>query len=286
MHRITFHRADWARETCGRPDEAAFVVDDLCTTAKAEADRIHCEHHHLRRKSVVMTEMERGPGARPVHARLFGWALGLLLAVELLSLVPTWINAAPAGDEALFGYVGYFWGQGDFLPYRDAFENKPPAIFWVFRKLIGEGRHLFSGPRIAAAIGLLVCSVFAGLLAAEVCGSGPGALLGMLCACLLLRRGIDGPLADTEAFMLPFVCLAMLVVYRAVTSGRTLPLVAAGVLFGIAFLFKPVAAAELAAAALVLLLLRRPRGAAAFDRGELDPDRTELPVGCQQRHPG
>ena len=53
-------------------------------------------------------------------------------------------------DEDIFSYVGYAWHRGD-LPYRDAFENKPPGIF-LFWKLVWDiGGNLITA-RTAAVI--------------------------------------------------------------------------------------------------------------------------------------
>ena len=206
-------------------------------------------------------------GRAPVSAGslLSSRALVILLVVvvvcQLVAFVVTGRDSGPDSDEALFAYIAHFWATGDLLPYRGAFENKPPGIFLAYRLFMGDGSGMFGGTRVAAAFAQLLAAALLGLLVSSFQGRRVGLAAGLLVATFLLRRGVHGNLADTEAFMAPFVCAGMLIAWLSVTRQRAGFALMGGILLGCAFLFKPVAVAEIAALVLSLVLLRMPMAA-------------------------
>ncbi|NSW58427.1 MAG: glycosyltransferase family 39 protein [Armatimonadetes bacterium] len=206
-------------------------------------------------------------GRAPVSAESLpsGLALVILLLLvvvcQLLAFVVTGRDSGPDSDEALFAYIAHFWAKGDLLPYRDAFENKPPGIFLAYRLFMGDGSRILGGTRLAAVCAQLLAAALLGLLVSSFQGKRVGLTAGLLVAGFLLRRGLHGHLADTEAFMAPFVCAGMLVAWQSVTRQRVGFALLGGLFLGCAFLFKPVAAAETAALAISFVLLRLPMAA-------------------------
>lgn len=80
--------------------------------------------------------------------------LGLLLLARVPSLVQ------PAGaDQALYAYVGSRILDGD-LPYRDAWDQKPPAIHFVYAALLAAWHH----DSVVAAADLLAAGAVALML--------------------------------------------------------------------------------------------------------------------------
>src|SRR5262245_61907578 len=73
--------------------------------------------------------------------------LFFLLLISLAIRMPA-LHLPLDRDEGGFAYIGWVWNQGQ-LPYRDAFDNKPPMLYLAYRTAIelcganAEGVHLF-----------------------------------------------------------------------------------------------------------------------------------------------
>ncbi len=103
-------------------------------------------------------------------------ALGLICLLPIVLYLP-FLTEPFQNDEGLYAYVGRLLLHGG-LPYRDAFDNKPPAVFaWYALSFLLFGEHVWA-PRLLVALllsvttllvyveGKLVWSVRAGLVAA------------------------------------------------------------------------------------------------------------------------
>lgn len=178
----------------------------------------------------------------------------VLLVVRLPSLVQ------PMGaDEGLYAYVGERILSGG-LPYRDAWDQKPPAIhvtYAVMRAVL---------PRDAAvpAADLLIAAVVAALLwrlGTVVAGGrvGPWAAIVFLFLSnpAFARLGGVAVRAQCETFIAAAVTGAFLCLARVRAHPGGVNTFAAGALFGLAFLFKYNAAAYGLAGLFALLLWRQ-----------------------------
>jgi len=159
----------------------------------------------------------------------------VLFVVRLPSL------AQPMGaDQGLYAYVGEAIRAGG-LPYRDAWDQKPPAIhltYAVMRTIL---------PRNAAVpvADLLIAGVVAALLWA-LGTSMAGATVGGLAAVVFLllsnpafaRLGGVSVRAQCETFIAAVVTGAFLCLSRSRVSHADRRVVAAGILFGLGFMFK------------------------------------------------
>ncbi len=168
--------------------------------------------------------------------------LGLALAAVAGAALTAFRTAG--ADEWIFRYVGFAWATGD-LPYRDAYENKPPAIFlvWLLLWMGADGN-----PVLGRLLGLTAICVAAGcvsLTGARLWGSRRGLLAGPLFLIAACSPQVDHPFADTETFGV--LCVSGAAVL-ALGRSRTGPVAAgAGLLCGLALLFKPVFLIETAA---------------------------------------
>ena len=98
-----------------------------------------------------MTRAETAPAS---HAILWTLVLVMLLAARLPSLVE------PAGaDQSLYAYVGQRVSAGD-VAYRDAWDQKPPAIHFIYAGLWQVWPH----DEVVAAADLMAAGVVAWLL--------------------------------------------------------------------------------------------------------------------------
>jgi hypothetical protein len=168
-----------------------------------------------------------------------------LFAALILVRVPT--VAQPAGaDQGLYAYVGQRILAGE-MPYRDAWDQKPPAIHYTYAVMYA----LFPHDAIVPATDLIVAALTGWLI--FILGrrlGGPGA--GMLAAVLFLiytnptlsRLGGVRIQAQCEVFIALFATAALAIVHKTCTDDDELfrrgmrGMALAGVLFGITFFYK------------------------------------------------
>jgi len=192
-------------------------------------------------------------------ARGIFWTLfALCVALRLPSL------QQPAGaDQALYGYVGQRILHGE-LPYRDAWDQKPPGIHATYAVLWA----IWPDERVVPAADLAVAIGTALLLLALGRRIGPAGT-GETAALIFLFLGdpawgrLGGVRArgQCEVFIGLVSTAGLLLLHRALDAGakRVQALgFAAGALFGCAFVYKYNAGAVLIAAGLAALWWWRP----------------------------
>jgi hypothetical protein len=183
-------------------------------------------------------------------ARGIFWALfALCVALRLPSL------QQPAGaDQALYGYVGQRILQGE-VPYRDAWDQKPPGIHATYAVLWA----IWPDERVVPAADLVVAVATALLLLALGRRIGPSGT-GEIAALIFLflgdpawgRLGGVRSRGQCEVFIGLVATAGLLLLHRALdlATRRVQALgFAAGALFGGAFVYKYNAGAVLIAAA-------------------------------------
>lgn len=179
-----------------------------------------------------------------------------LASVFVIARLPS--LAQPMGaDQGLYAYVGERILAGE-LPYRDAWDQKPPAIHYAYAAM----RAVWPSEGVAAAADLLAAVLVAALL--TMLGTAlVSPAVGRVSALLFLFLSDPGfqrlagvsVRAQCETFIAAAVTGAFVLLARgAPTAAKTL---GAGALLGLAFAFKYNAAAYGGALVLTLWLLRR-----------------------------
>ena len=162
--------------------------------------------------------------------------IGALLIVRLPSLVQ------PMGpDQGLYAYVGERILHGD-LAYRDAWDQKPPGIHYIYAGL----RSIWPHDGAIAAADLVAAALIAWILWAlgTRLGGGPAGAIAAILFLLLsdpsfARYGGVRVRAQCETFIALFVAGAMLLAAGSSKGGRgTLRLLGVGTLIGGAFALK------------------------------------------------
>lgn len=202
--------------------------------------------------------------------RLFVILVVLLAAVRLPSFVQ------PAGaDQGLYAYVGQRILDGG-LPYRDAWDQKPPAVHFVYAAMYG----LWSDAASIAAADLLVALLTAAallLLGRRLAGGrGPGEVAALLFLLLsnpaFTRLGGVRVRGQAEIFIGLAATLALLALWQGCRPRRDGHparrgwLVLSGALVGTAFLFKYNAGAYGLATLVGALVLGRDGRSSAAER--------------------
>ena len=145
-------------------------------------------------------------------------------------------------DEGEYAYIAWRMGYNE-LPYRDWFDQKPPAVFYVYRLAL----MLPFGPiRAIHFVALLfsatsACALF--FLGLRFMSRFWAWLAGALFALLTIDPLIQGTAANTELFMLcPLILSQIAFVTAANRQKKTvLFMLLAGALTGLAVMFKQVA---------------------------------------------
>ncbi len=178
----------------------------------------------------------------------------VLLAVRLPSLVQ------PMGaDQGLYAYVGERVLHGG-LPYRDAWDQKPPAIHVAYAAMRAAWPKAaaVSGADLAlAALTALLLWRLGMLLAAPIVGQLSALLFLFLSNPSFARLGGVSVRAQCETFIAAAVTGAFVLLAGSRRKPAGWRFAAAGVLFGIAFTFKYNAAVYAGAGLAALLLWNR-----------------------------
>jgi 4-amino-4-deoxy-L-arabinose transferase-like glycosyltransferase len=141
------------------------------------------------------------------------------------------------GDEGVYQVVGTALNHGKLL-YKDVFDNKPPLLYWLYAFLHSAQ---FSVRFVSLIFGALSVVVFY-LLSKKLFKSNSISYLTTFIFTLLFGLPVlEGNIANAENFMLlPIIVSALLIVNQK-------KYFIAGLLLGLAFLFKIVAVFDLSA---------------------------------------
>lgn len=198
-------------------------------------------------------------GSAPVTgsaSRRREWALALGVGLLVLLIRAPLVDLPLERDEGEYAYIAWRLEHGE-LPYRDWFDQKPPGIFLAYRLALAAPGDPVEAIRGLAALVCAGSAVALYFLARRLLPAPAAALASLLLAWTSADPGLQGPIANTELFMLPWLILANLAFLEAVRSvgSRALPALLAGAFVGVAASFKQVAAVDAALFVLLFPLL-------------------------------
>jgi hypothetical protein len=191
--------------------------------------------------------------AKLEKTKILWWVIALCMLFFFLRL-PSIIEPYWYGDEGIYEVVGQSMDQGRLL-YRDIWDNKPPLLYVVYALAGGDQPTIKTFSIIA---GLLSVIAFF-LLSQKLFKKQRISLITTTIYVLLLATPIlEGNIANAEDFILFPTILAGLLIYKVLNKDASTPkqysifnlqssIFIAGLLLGIAFLFKIVAVFDLAA---------------------------------------
>jgi 4-amino-4-deoxy-L-arabinose transferase-like glycosyltransferase len=185
--------------------------------------------------------------ARPVLTA----SLLIVAAVAFIVRMP-FLGLPLDPDESGYAVGAYWWARGDTLYSAALWFDRPQGIFVVYRagmSLLGEGEW---GIRAWGALWMAAAAPVVLALAHRLTGAGPTAVIaGLTMAVASSSPFVDGFSANAEAFMVPTVTLAALLIWRG--DYRY-----AGLTVGLAIVLKPSGGAGLILGALWLVQSRAP----------------------------
>src|SRR5436853_282751 len=145
-------------------------------------------------------------------------------------------------DEGEYAYIAWRLGHNE-LPYRDWVDQKPPAIFWVYRAALTLPVDPIRAVHFAALLfsAASACALF--FLARRFMNRFWPFVAAVLFALLSADPFAQGTAANTELFMLLPLILSQIAFLKAADNPRNVLLMfGCGALTGIAIAFKQVAA--------------------------------------------
>jgi Dolichyl-phosphate-mannose-protein mannosyltransferase len=145
-------------------------------------------------------------------------------------------------DEGEYAYIAWRLGHNE-LPYRDWVDQKPPAIFWVYRATLALPLDPIRAVHLAALLfsAASTCALF--FLAQRFMSRFWAFATAALFALISVDPFAQGTAANTEVFMLLPIILSQIAFLKSAEGPRKIWLMlACGALSGVAMAFKQVAA--------------------------------------------
>ncbi len=176
------------------------------------------------------------------------WPFAILAVALLLVRLPSVVQPA-GGDQGIYAYVGQSILKGE-VPYRDAWDQKPPGIHFTYAAMLG----LWRNESVVATTDLAVAALVAGLLVLlgwritgrREAGEAAALLFLLLGDPSFQRLGGLWVRSQAETFIALVVTSALLAAVAATAAGSERGQawraftwsVLAGALFGAAFVYK------------------------------------------------
>ncbi|TMC50463.1 MAG: hypothetical protein E6J14_02570 [Chloroflexi bacterium] len=185
--------------------------------------------------------------------------LGLVPAVVALVLLrlPSLVEPSWYPDEGTYADIGRALAHGAVL-YRDVWDNKPPAMYWLTTALTLRGVSVPVLHAVLAALGAVgTLAVF--ILGRRLGGGRVAVMASLTYALLASLPNFDGDLLNAEVVGAVLVLLAMTLMLRE-TAPRPQVAVLAGTMVAAAVLVKAVFVVDLIAVAAVPWLLASANG--------------------------
>jgi hypothetical protein len=185
--------------------------------------------------------------------------LAVFAAVFVVARVPSVLEPSWYSDEGTYADVGYAIAHGASL-YKGVWDNKPPGIYWLAALIVSV-----AGPSAAAFHVVLAVFYAAGaagifVLANRLGGRQTAVVAVLIFIGLTALPTLDGALFNAEPLG-SVLCIGAALLMTA-NSDRTAPALGAGVLVGIACMFKSVFVFDVAAMALIPVWSARAAGQA------------------------
>jgi 4-amino-4-deoxy-L-arabinose transferase-like glycosyltransferase len=242
-----------ARKTAGEL-KAASHEPELCTDNEVEVvNNVNSDRNPPERATIPASEPNAGA---PDRIRAL---IALICVFAFALLLRTQIAAMPLDrDEGEYAYTSSRWLNGD-VPYKDAFDQKPPGVFAVYaviQTLGGGSPEAFHWATQIYTLGTITCVFYLGWklysLPAGVCAAA-------LFAFMVSNACVMGNSSNTELFMILPMTAAFWTALLAVQFDSPKWGLITGLLAMLALLFKQVALPPFLFSALYLLLFCQRR---------------------------
>src|SRR5262249_10351980 len=144
-------------------------------------------------------------------------------------------------DEGEYAYIAQRVLQGE-LPYRDAFDQKPPGVFLAYLLPVRLYGTSVSAIHVTMYVWTALAAVFVYLIGRRLTGPTAAAFAVLIFAYLTIEPSWMATAANTEQFMLLPLIVSVWCAMQAASGGRRAWWFAAGAAAMAACWFKQVAA--------------------------------------------
>lgn len=187
------------------------------------------------------------------------WFLLIIFVIFFLLRLPSVIEPNWYGDEGIYQVMGMAINDGRIL-YSEIWDNKPPLLYLTYALFSGD--HL-SARFLSLIVGILTTGFFFVLSQSIFRNFKASVAATVLFTLLFATPIIEGNIANAENFMLLPIILAALIIYKTThhethSNFTPRPLLFAGLLLGIAFLFKIVAIFDFVAFLIFFVIVNLP----------------------------
>lgn len=185
-----------------------------------------------------------------------------LAACAFVSLRAPLLDLPLERDEGEYATIAWRMQEGD-VPYRDAFDQKPPGVFgayWLAFTLLGRDA---ASPRLLLHGWLLVGAAALWLWMRSLAGPLAAAFAVLVLAVASADPRLGAATANTELFLVPALIIALGCALHPRATARAGPWFVAGAASGLAVAFKQVAATNALYLVLLAAVLHAPGGRAA-----------------------
>ena len=185
--------------------------------------------------------------------------VALAVALAAIALRAPYFDLPLERDEGGYAYIAWRMEHGE-LPYRDWFDQKPPGITLAYRAALALPVDPVVAIRAVAAAFAAGAAIAVWALACALLGELAGAAAALLYVLLSADPMLQGAIANTEIFMVPWIAAAAWLALRPPRDARAelATGLAIGLALGVASVFKQVAAVN-APFLLAVNWLRAPR---------------------------
>jgi 4-amino-4-deoxy-L-arabinose transferase-like glycosyltransferase len=181
-----------------------------------------------------------GLRSRPSARQTILVVVGLILIAAAVRL--PLLNVPFERDEGEYAYIAWRLGHNE-LPYRDWVDQKPPAVFWVYRAALALPLNPIRAVHFAALLFAAASSCALFFLALRFMNRFWAFAAAALFTLLSADPFAQGTAANTELFMLLPLILSQIAFLKAADNPRNiLSMLLCGALTGFAIAFKQVAA--------------------------------------------
>jgi hypothetical protein len=198
-----------------------------------------------------------------LEKKTFVWSLIALCFVFIILRLPSIIEPYWYGDEGIYEVIGQAMNHGHLL-YRDIWDNKPPLLYVVYALANGDQPTV---KILSLIVGLLSVIAFFFLSQKLFNRQKISIITTSLFVLLFATPILEANIANAEDFILLPIILAGLLIYNFVKPNKKpnfsfltshFSLLIAGLLLGLAFMFKIVAVFDLIAFLLFFVILNLP----------------------------
>ncbi|MHC4067243.1 MAG: glycosyltransferase family 39 protein, partial [Planctomycetota bacterium] len=144
----------------------------------------------------------------------------MLIGLFVLALRAPLMDLPLERDEGDYAYIAWRLAHGE-VPYLDWFDQKPPGVYVTYRAALGLPGDSIVAIRFVAALFAAISSTALFFVVRPLLGAAAATLAAILLGFLSADPMIQGPIANTDLFVLPGLVVAAALFLRVISTQKT-----------------------------------------------------------------